>query len=677
MNIKTRLTTAFDAFRGKDYLGHSIGSGSTVSNIFGNGGSKIDVLKEYNGIAWKCIDIRAENLASQDLFVEQYIGKKWQTMPSHPFNDVLTGGNGQYDLSELLEAHEKSMCLYGESFWYFSKGQTTSAPMGIYLLNPFYMTVLIADSKVSGYVYQYEGNRMVLDLDEVEHYRIHDVRNPYRGYGPMQAAGWFVRSARYVNTYVNNFLENNAIPAGVIVAKDQVNDSDWALFKQQWAEKYGGVDNAGKTGFVRGSDLSFVKTGLSLGDVDFSALKNTTAEDIMIMFGISKPMMAIFQDINRASAVTAERLFAANTTNPSLMRLKRKLSRDVSKWYGSQYRIGSSNPLPDDPDVKLSLYQQGVGRWLTQNEARAAYKLEPIDGGDIVNPVFAMSSRDVIAAPTAPTKPVASGKTLGKITIKTKSTGLSHETKENFRSATEDLQLKTEQAILEATNPILTKQKQMVLDQLAPKKVVDAQFDTQQQAQTLSSAVEPLLLELAREQGQKASDFVASDITFKLTPVIEKYIRDSIDKAALDFTSATQDLIAKAVTDGLNAGEGVAKIGKRIEAIYKDVLGIKQPGYRIERLTRTEVIKASNEITETAYKASGVVKKKEWLSNPGACEFCKALNGSTITLGATYVPLGGTIEGVDGGTRKNDYEAIDHPPAHANCRCTLIPVVEK
>jgi hypothetical protein len=104
-------------------------------------------------------------------------------------------------------------------------------------------------------------------------------------------------------TYLNNFMDNNAIPAGVVVAKGQVNEDDWNLFKRQWSEKYSGVDNAGKTGYVRGSDLDFVKTGLSLKDMDFENVKRSNREDIMIMFGISKPMMAIFDDINRASAV--------------------------------------------------------------------------------------------------------------------------------------------------------------------------------------------------------------------------------------------------------------------------------------------------------------------------------------------------------------------------------------
>lgn len=328
MGVISKLANVNKYERGANYeLGHSLSS-SAVSTLFGKGGDKINVLEEYAGIAWKCIDIRAERLADQDLFVERLVSSKWQADPNHEFNQILEGGEGTHDLSELLETHEKSMCLFGEAFWYFSKGENSRKPFAVYLLNPNNFTVLVAGNRVTGYVYQEEGQKVLFELDEIAHFKYHDWRHPFRGTGPMQSAGWFIRSARYTMTYVNNFLENNGIPAGVIVAKSGfTNDDDWRLFQEKWAHKYGGIDQAGKTAFVKSADLDFVKTGLSLGDVDFDKVKRSNKEDIMFMFGISKPMAAIFDDINRASAVTAERLFAKALTSPSLKRIQRKITK--------------------------------------------------------------------------------------------------------------------------------------------------------------------------------------------------------------------------------------------------------------------------------------------------------------------------------------------------------------
>jgi HK97 family phage portal protein len=652
--------------RGANYeLGQSLSS-TSVSTLFGTGGAGINVLEEYSGIAWKCIDIRADRLADQDLFIERYVGQKWQPDIQHEFNKVLEGGEGQHDLSELLEAHEKSMCLYGESFWYFSKAENQRKPYSVYLLDPAAMTVMVSGNKVIGYVYQKESERIALDLDEIAHYKIYDWRHPFRGTGPMQSAGWFIRSARYTTTFVNNFMENNAIPAGVIVAKGDVDDKDWTLFKSEWTSRYGGISNSGKTGFVRGSDLDFVKTGMSLGDVDFEKIKNSDRADIMVMFGISKPMMAIFDDINRASAVTAERLFAKSLTSPSLKRISRKLSKKVAEWYGPQFQIGSTDPVPEDDEIKFQRLEKGTNVWLTVNEARAADGLEPL--GPEYDKIISN-----VSAPVAP-------KSYGKVKIKTitKQTGFSYEMKESFRSEAEDIQLKYEQEVLQATHPLLTEQKEAVLNQLAPKKIAEANFNVDKEAEKLADATVPLFVALAKEQGILAATFVGNDHSqFVLTPPMEKYISDSVRSSALSFTTETQVKIATALKEGLEAGESINKIKQRISSVYEDVTGIKTPGYRIERLARTEVIKTSNEITEAAYKQSGVVQKKEWLANPGACEFCRALNGSTIQLGGTYVPKGDSLVGEDGGTYVSSYESVQHPPVHPTCRCTLIPVIER
>lgn len=646
-------------------LGQSLSS-SAISGLMGTGGDAINVIEEYNGFAWKAINIRAKMLSAEDLFVEKLVGKKWQPDELHEFNAVLEGSEGQRDLSELLEAHSKSMDLYGESFWYFSKGERYGRPMGVYLLDPSAMTVFVSGNRVTGYLYQKDGVRETMELDEIIHPKDEDPRSPFRGYGPMQAAGWFIKSNRYLYTYMNNFMENNAIPAGVIVA-ESADDKDWELFKAQWTNKYSGIDNAGKTGFVRGSNLDFVKTGMSLGDMDFEKLKNSSRDDVMIMFGISKPMMAIFDDINRASATVARQLFGMTFTEPALKSITRKLSKKVAVWYGKQYRVASTNPVPEDDEVRITRLEKGTNRWITINEARIADGLEPL------GPEY-----DVITQAGAPIAPPAA-KSVGKVTIRTKNNKaiFSYEMKENYRSEVEELQKKYEQKFLQASNPILKAQKEMVLDQIQPKKVVDAKMNVTEEAKKLEDILLPLFLELAREQGALSINFAGnSSMKFELTPVMEKYIKDSIAKATLGFTEETEAKIATNLVEAINAGESTAKIAKRISGIYDDVLGVKTPGYRIERLSRTEVIKASNEASELAYKQTGVVKKKEWFNNPGACQFCTSISGNVANLGAVFIPKGATIDGADGGTSLNDYEDVKHPPLHPACRCTLIPVVE-
>lgn len=659
-------------------LGHSISSNG-VSNIFGSGGANINVLEEYNGWAWKCVNIRAEELASWNFFIERKVADKWQKDDNHPFGDVLEGEEGTFDLSEILEAHQTLMDMYGESFWYFSKVIGRSQPYAVYLLDPAHVTVYVSDERVTGYIYQKDGNSVTLDLDEVAHFRAsYNPKTPFRGVGPMQKAGWFIKSSRYVTTYVNNFLENNGIPAGVIVAKEGfTDDADWKLFKQQWSAKYSGIDNAGKTGFVRSASLDFVKTGLSLGEVDFEKVKSSSRDDILAMFSVPKSRLGLYEDMNKASSVTSDLQFAKSFTKGAVKRITRRITKKVGNWYGPEYRFASDFSLPEDRELKLKEYKEGVGRWFTANEAREAYGKEPIDGGEVLDNT------------KAPVSPAQNSKK--KLLVRLKSGTphkaiFSYEMKESFRVQMEELQVKFEQSVLQAMHPVLTDQRDRVIDQLNPKKMVEANFDADAESKKMADELLGVFISLADDAGAAAIQFaVNADATFNLTPAIKQYIEESLRKSTQSFTEETQQKIAAAVTDGLQAGESIADITKKVKAIYSEIIPPKNgkgsndgenAWWRAERLSRTEVIKTSNEIAEAAYKQSGVVIKKEWFKNPGACEFCQKLSGNVASLGSVFVPKGSTIEGVDGGSRVNSYEDIAHPPVHPACRCTIIPVVE-
>lgn len=656
-----------DMETGANYsLGHSI----STTNTFGTG-NNISLQHEYTGWLYKAINTRSEYLSDEELFIERKVGDKWQRDDNHEFNQVLNGerandGLRSYDMSELLEAHQVSKDLYGEVFWYFSKGERSNNPMGVYILDPAFMTVFVANGKIKGYAYQKEGARVLFDADEIDYYFIYNPFSEWRGKSPTQAAGIFIKSARYVTTYVNNFLENNAIPAGVIVASGQSNDDDWKLFKNQWTEKYSGIDNSGKTGFIRGDTLDFVKTGLSLGEVDFSAMKNATRDDIAAMFSVPKGLWGLFEDINRATAQALREIFAESVTSPELKRIKRKLSARVRIAYGETFRVGSSNPVPEDRELTLLEDDKGVGRWLTPNEIRQRRGLKPIAGGEVLGNVDS-------AVEETPTKNL-------KIKLVSKSTNkadLTYEMKESFRSQMEDVQVKYEKEYLKAVEPVMKAQKAEVIAQINPKKLADAGFNVKDEAEKMTDTTIGIFIALAKEQGAIAAQFVGSkESSFDFTKVMEKYIRDSVLKASLGFTEDTEEEVSKAIQEGLEAEESLAKIAKRIDSIYENVLGIKTPGYRIERIARTEVIKTSNEITEAAYRQSGLVKKKEWIANPGACQFCQALDGTIVRLGATFVEKDGSIEGDEGGTYKNTYEDVKHPPVHPDCRCGLIPVIE-
>ena len=111
----------------------------------------------------------------------------------------------------------------------------------------------------------------------------------------------------------------------------------------------------------------------------------------------------------------------------------------------------------------------------------------------------------------------------------------------------------------------------------------------------------------------------------------------------------------RTLAEGISEGEKIPKLAARITAEYKDC-----KGYKAVRIARTETISASNQGALQAYDQSGVVEEKEWLAEADACDICLdiAMQGA--------VKLHDSFSG-----------GFDVPPAHPNCRCTILPVISK
>lgn len=80
---------------------------------------------------------------------------------------------------------------------------------------------------------------------------------------------------------------------------------------------------------------------------------------------------------------------------------------------------------------------------------------------------------------------------------------------------------------------------------------------------------------------------------------------------------------------------------------------------RAEVIARTETAKADVQGNLAAYKASGVVKRKQWLAAPDCCDICQELDNETVDLDADFPNGGG-----------------DGAPLHPQCRCDTLPVIE-
>lgn len=224
-------------------------------------------------------------------------------------------------------------------------------------------------------------------------------------------------------------------------------------------------------------------------------------------------------------------------------------------------------------------------------------------------------------------------------------------------------------------NEQFERQKNQIVGRFSEKalNVDDYLLDEKDETQILVEVSKPLLKEIVVDQGELAAELIGSDSFDEMTKRVQNYLKKRALKFSFEMTEETNNLLKVTLAEGVKLGESIPQIRKRVEELFE---GMEK--YRSERIARSEVIRASNFGAKEAYRQSGVVEELEWLTtdDENTCEFCAPLNGEVIKINENFFDRGDKYRGSDGGVLDLDYESVQHPPLHPNCRCTIIPVVK-
>ena len=210
-----------------------------------------------------------------------------------------------------------------------------------------------------------------------------------------------------------------------------------------------------------------------------------------------------------------------------------------------------------------------------------------------------------------------------------------------------------------------------------PAKAIDIDeylLDEEDEAEVMVRVLQPQLRRIIDDQGRRASQLVGTGLNFNMaTARVRRYLMDRTYKFSFEVSEETNRLLGTTLAEGVKAGEGIPQLTKRVRGLFDDF-----EKYRAERISRSEVIRASNFAANEAYEQSGVVDKVEWLTTEDerTCEWCVPMDGKTIALGDNFFDKGDKFTGQEGGKLDLSYGSVEFPPLHVNCRCTIVPIVK-
>jgi len=730
---KSTIRKIAEAYIAKRLFGYGASDDASYVDQFQGPAKDIRLLGLYSGVAYRCINTLAEAIAGQYQpypYSMNTQGKK-VTINDHPFWDVLNDPNPDLTYYQLIEGSASFVEQFGEFFWYMVPGKLSGSVSNpnvkgsgikqIYLLRPDKVGIQLdkKTGEVIGYNYSTgtAGQTIPFTPDEIKHYMTFNPKNPYRGFSTVEAAIEYIQTEEEVSRFTRNYFKNNAAMSGIISVDGKLTRENWNKFVRQWRERFQGTDNAGKVALVRDSQITFTPISSNISDMQLNDLKETTVDQILMMFRIPKGLFGMESDqgLGRASVETLEYIFAKWTIDNKLDRFDDFIEGILKDYYPKEsYLVTHQNIIPDDKTYLLDYYNQGVDRWITRQEIREKdpdlANTKIAGSGQLFTTIQQMPLEDPDAEPPEPATPPkpapkpaddedddgsetdsdeedgddeadGKSKSVKRVTLasaKKKDLKYSTNQKEAYRLSVERNSQAYARKYKQAFNKVLTAQKATVLSNIThlagkslKKGLADTLLNMSDEDQNFSDALTPVLTALTLEQGQLALEFSgAADSKYQISKALTAAIAASTKKMSQNFDADTVDELNDTLNEGLQNGESIDELSDRVSDVYDQA-----SDYRSDRVARTESSAASNGATLDAYQQNPVVVAMTWFANPGACEYCAELDGTTVGLEDVFVAQGDSVD-VGDDSYQADYGDVDTPPLHPNCSCTIVPETE-
>jgi HK97 family phage portal protein len=719
--VKIRGVQAMGGSGGSDSLSiHRPGSGQSI-----DASRAMDAYKNWVFAAVRAI---ADEVANIDFRVYQITGDEHEEVREHELIDFLDAVNDFQTGPEFKHMLVSHLELTGNCYIYLEGVKNyNDKPKAMYLLDPGKVKVILDKTrypyKIMRYEFTIDNKTMSYQPYEIVQLKYPDPSNPYLGIGTVQGIAEWVDNDNHATEFLRQFFIHGA-QIGLIFETDMSGEDQLQMLRDSFNEQHAGVHNAWK-GIFLPKGVTRPKGGeIQIKDLGMDKIADMSRDKILAGTRVSKTILGTAEsDTNRATAETADYVFAKRTIKPKMELICSYLNEFLTPRFGKDIYITFVDAVPEDKAFRTTEMQAAVAskQVITQNEARETFMgLGPLEGGDALD---TGASKDAGNPSEADASSAASGnppKTYKKEKMgyrpararkgKTQFVRAQELRRDMAKSLSDkivDILKVKKKKVNEMTNQeyadvVVREKRERVGGHEEKVKTVIRAFNARQKEEVLKNL--PKIMKSAKAVA--ISDLLnptkwINILVDLMTPLATNIFASEadqalklIDKPGLDVAGSPEaqaaiadrmallgrsynDTVITSLTDklteGLSQGYGVGEMGNLVSDIYA-----WQDQYAAERVARTEANAIAQQAANMAWQQSGVVKEIQWVTLGGdsACEFCQAQDGDIISITDTFYDEGDSIDGINGGTTTANYSDIGGPPLHPMCRCDTRPIVE-
>ena len=360
-----------------------------------------DLAKEgyqENAIVYRCINEIANNASRVN--INLFRGD--QEVDNHPLLDLLYNPSPTQSQVEWFQGLYSYLLISGNNYM-LSVGGDNTPPTELYNLRPDRIQIRTGqrampqsyDYMIGGQIVESYEVDQATGNSKIKHIKMFNPLDDYYGMSPIQASSVDIDQHNLANKHNVNLLQNGARPSGAVIFKPkdetggnvQLSDNQRSQLQSDINSRFAGTGNAGRPMLLEG-DFDWKEMGLSPKDMDFIQLKNMSAKDIALVYGVPSQLIGI-PDAQTYSNFAEAKLALYNET---IIPLLDKIQGDLNEWLVPQfndealelrYDIDSIPAMAEQRRRVFESVTSGVKDGiLTRNEAREQLGYEPIDGAD-------------------------------------------------------------------------------------------------------------------------------------------------------------------------------------------------------------------------------------------------------------------------------------------------------
>jgi HK97 family phage portal protein len=670
----------------KKFLGNSKSLKTSLLDTIGTrfnffGQDDKELLNKYRGWVYRCVDITSNEVASVPL---KLMKGDNEVPDSHELSVLMRRVNPMMSKFDLIKATQSFLSMHGDAFWYLSRdGEGEGKIREIWPLRPDWIKVVVSkNAEVIGYEYGPGREKTKFGVRNVIPFinfnpKFFDEKRPFRGMGDLEAALATVYEDDYIREWNKNLLKKGARIDGVLEYDGELDEEEKTSLENKWADKFGGSENAGKTAILT-AGLKYNKIGMNQHELDFILQKKLNRDDLFLLFGIPKGLM-IADDVNRSNSQSALYPFLRFNVKPKAQKIIDTLNEFLIPDFGPEgdLRYEYEDPVPEDREAKLNEFDKAVNRWMTINEVREKEGLKKVKSGNKLYVPFNLIE-------LGENQEESTKEEEKKFIIKIgKQKSAYDELSKGQRKKIDNLVKigkKWEVKYKEELKSLFSKMQRTALAGFSEKKAVQKASDDlfselKKYANKYFGIFLPINKSIFNLIGKDAFDELDLDADFDESKErIGKYLDKMTKKAGDVITDETIEKLSGKVAVKIEEGAAISEIREVIKEYF-----VYASTARADRIARSEVFRTLNAGKQEAWRQSGVVSKKKWitLKDELTCPFCKPMDGKTIGLANNFFNKNDIQTGDNGKEMHHDYMTIEHPPLHANCRCTVVPILSK